>query len=74
MSKKKDPNVTVGYGYVGRWHDGTLGWFLPTHLLGYNIRLPEPPDSQGFAKGELFELCKITVEKVPGKRKRRCQQ
>ena len=33
---------SVSFGWVGRWNDGTLGWFLPRHLA-YPPNGPEVP-------------------------------
>ncbi len=69
MSKKEK---LISYGYVGRWLDGTLGWFAPKHLSKYNsLKRPSPPVYNEFTEGEKFELCKITVEPVPSRRRRR---
>lgn len=71
---RSDKNKVVGYGYVGRWADGSIGWFLPTHIAG--SQTPESPShaAEEHASGELFELCKITVEVVHGKRRRRVKR
>jgi hypothetical protein len=36
MTRSKDK--AVGYGYVGEWDDGTLGWCLPKHLAGWHTK------------------------------------
>lgn len=53
---------TVGYGWVGRWRDDTLGWFLPSHL-GCGVNEPQTTD---WNNGEKAVLCKINVEQVFG--------
>jgi hypothetical protein len=66
MRRAKSKTKTVGFGYVGRWGDGTLGWCLPTFLNGYkNVR--EYPKAADFNDGEPAYLCKITVQLVKGK-------
>ena len=66
MKKKKAFSTkikTVGYGYVGKWKAGSLGWFLPNHLEGVNY-VNEPPNPNENFKKEKAYLCKITVEQV----------
>ena len=62
--KKKEK--VVGYGYVGRWSDGTLGWFMPMHMSNNSEKYPHIPRGRGylFCRGELAEKCKITIEPV----------
>jgi hypothetical protein len=71
VSRRKEK--TVGFGYVGEWADGTLGWCLPTHLSGYSIRVKEPcaAHPEWSNVGERSYLCKITIERVPNVRMRR---
>lgn len=62
---------TVGFGYVGRWENGSggPGWFLPHHLVGSHYgNEPPNPDASKFVSedGESFVLCRITVERVFG--------
>jgi hypothetical protein len=38
ISGRSSNKKTVGYGFVARWHDGTLGWALPEHLCGHPRR------------------------------------
>jgi hypothetical protein len=73
MTKYRDKNKVVGYGYVGEWCDGTLGWFLPRHMSGGNRKRPEPPQAHPNWSnvGEPSYLCKITIERVTGVRMRR---
>lgn len=60
---------SVGYGFVGKWEDGQLGWFLPNHLTATGRRLPDiaaaHPNWSNI--GERSYLCKITVELVRDK-------
>lgn len=60
---------SVGYGYVGRWSDGTLGWFLPDHLTG-DKWTNDPPSTHECAHNATFVLCRVTVEQVFDSRKR----
>lgn len=61
------PTKTVGFGYVGRFNSGDLGWFLPNHLVG---SINNEPINDGVTAyfsnedGESFVLCRITVEQV----------
>lgn len=71
--KKSKAKRTTGYGYVGLWRNGTLGWWLP-RCLAANHRLPcgrlcysaEPPNGEAVtvsgAENDRAVLCKITVE------------
>lgn len=70
---KKNKDVQVGYGYVGRWNDGSIGWFLPNHCSGGRRNcdgISQFALENGIAKGETFALCRITVEVVHDKRGR----
>lgn len=77
MKKQKNkPRKTVGYGYVGEWLDKSLGWFLPRHLSNQDTaKRPSTPyqtfDSMVSSKGF---FCKITIEEIPNKRRRRVRQ
>lgn len=65
-AKNRSERKTVGYGYVGRWRDGTLGWMLPAHLGGY-ARPAEPPSDlfqQIALPKDRVVLCRITVEVI----------
>jgi hypothetical protein len=76
MSKKTNPNLTVGYGYVAKWSDGMLGHCLPEQLCGHSRRYPEPcaPHPEWLNIGEPSYLCKITIERVPNVRMRRIKE
>ena len=55
----------VGYGFVGQWADGTIGWCLPEHMASGS--LIEPPSRIGRAnstRADRFLLCRITVAVV----------
>jgi hypothetical protein len=67
---KRSKTKTVGFGYVNRWNDGSLGWFLPLHLAGDGRRFSESPNPNANAKHEPAFLCKITVTQVFDKRGR----
>ena len=63
---------TVGYGFVGEWNDGTLGWNLPQHVDDSPCAR-EPSDhwqAAGLDWNDRAVLCKITVEAVRDKRGR----
>lgn len=61
--------TVVGYGYVGEWSDGTIGWWLPRHVSGYAGQT-EPPNEDSIIHsgtadaGDPFYLCRITVERL----------
>lgn len=67
------PLKTVGYGYVGSWRDGSVGWFLPTHLGGTKNQSEPPAHAAGehSRDDDYFTLCRITVEVLPFSRRRR---
>lgn len=68
-------NKVVGYGYVGEWSDGTLGWCLPKHLSGERFPADKCAAHPTWSNiGEPSYLCKITIERVPGKRMRRIKE
>lgn len=61
----------TGYGYVGFWDDGRLGWFLPRHLSGYvDQREPIQTWPEWSNEGEPVQLCRITLEPLPMKRQK----
>jgi hypothetical protein len=72
--KRQPTNRIVAYGYVGRYIDGTLGWGVPTFLTDYKGISPDKPLDYfltDIATGdEVFEVCRITIEVLPGKRTR----
>jgi len=61
--KRISTTKTIGKGWVGRWRDNTLGWFLPTHCSGWS-NWSNPPNESHILKGEKVYLCKITVEQI----------
>ena len=71
MSKKlKIPKGTTGYGYVGVWDDGEIGWFMPDFIDNQNGRRypSEPNDQIGlYDKEHRTFLCEITVTPVTDK-------
>jgi hypothetical protein len=75
MTKKIErPTQTkaVGYGYVGMWSDGTLGWFMPRHFgAGKRYKQPACAHPEWPNIGEPSFLCKITLELVPNAKPRR---
>jgi hypothetical protein len=70
--RKKNMSRTIGYGYVGRWNDGTLGWCLPARVSPCmpSMRLSEraEPHPDWSNIGEPSYLCKITIQLVKNKR------
>lgn len=71
---KPKARKVVGYGYVGEWNDGSLGWFLPRHLSHRNKKnSPEQPHETFYTMvGEYGVKCKITIEEIPNQRRRKC--
>jgi len=68
--KKKNPNKTVGYAFVGRWKSpaNMLGWAMPNFIsphTGKKRRAERIRDATakgwGF-KDDMLTLCKITIE------------
>lgn len=49
---------TVGYGWVGKWRNGDIGWRLPKHL-SYP---PNMPDIDNVLRGKTLYHCRITIE------------
>jgi hypothetical protein len=75
MGKRRQPSDRiVTFGYVGRYADGALGWMVPTFLNDYAGLPPAKPPAEvlkDYAVGdERLEVCRITIEVVPGRRKR----
>ena len=67
----KKVKKSVGYGYVGTWNDGTLGWNLPTFVCNLPERYIEYPDLRGkhwIGAHDVFVKCKITIEPVISKK------
>jgi hypothetical protein len=64
-------NKTIGYGFVGRWYNGSVGWCMPRHLSQSSVRGRSEPPSDVFDEnakdGDCAVLCKITVEVVHDK-------
>lgn len=67
------PGTTVGYGYVGVWLGGQIGWFLPRHLSPLSRRdCPESPSELLARMGKELHsteserafLCEITIRPV----------
>jgi len=65
---KTGTEKTVSYGWVGRWRDGTLGWFMPQFACACGTDAPSREKLQKYAEPDTrFTLCKITVEQVRDK-------
>lgn len=66
MAQKRGGTFVEGFGFVGRWCDGTLGWVLPSHLNGNGRRCPDRIQGRysSFSVGERSYLCKITIRQV----------
>lgn len=64
-------NKVVGFGYVGLWNDGDIGWNVPRFIEeDPKCKRPQMPSDPVGAKQY---LCKITIERVEikGRRKTR---
>ena len=74
MSKRIEvPDPTTGFGYVGQWLGGSLGWCLPNHLGGHSRKTRIEPVTERYRLGLLpkrFFLCRITVTPLLDKRGR----
>lgn len=68
IRREKAKRKLVVTGYVGEWSDGTLGWFLPNTLSFFSNK--EAPRRDENTQGQPSYLCKITVERIPGARRR----
>jgi hypothetical protein len=68
------PKSVTGYGYVGQWRDGTLGWFGTSSITRYHSRkYPGGPSNgweQSAVAGDRAFLCRITVTPVYDKQRR----
>lgn len=67
----KSKDRVTGYGYVGRWRDGIIGWSIPPCLAPINTRDRPREASAFFDRFSLTTdravLCKITIEVVHDK-------
>jgi hypothetical protein len=66
---KSGKEKSVGYGYVGVWNTGDLGWVLPEHLTCNSFSREFPDKDFIYPEDDLF-LCKITVELVKDRKGR----
>jgi hypothetical protein len=55
---------SIGYGYVGKWNDETLGWCMPRHLSDTRAGGVNTARVEGYNRDEPVYLCKITVEQI----------
>lgn len=68
----KNKNKYIGYGWVGRWKDGKIGWNLPEYLedkpeeLTYYDGVPK---YKPWLVNQKFWKCKITIEVLPIKKR-----
>lgn len=76
VSKRvKVPKAVRGWGYVGAWANGNVGWYMPEFLPGWSRSASKAPISprareNSFANAKRFYLCEITVTPVLDKRGR----
>ncbi len=64
---KKSKEKTVGYAFIGRWNDGTLGWGMPDVLSGNPRRFLDGTGrlfEENSMNGDRAFLCKVTIEQV----------
>ncbi len=67
----KDLDKVIGYGWIGRWNDGQIGWGLPDCLSDNLTAVADMgPPGRPHAPGEMVIKCRITVEVVHDKRGR----
>lgn len=66
--KRRSPDRSVGYGYVGRWLDGDIGWWLPS-FGGHPRRSPGESSMPAECDEPVF-LCRVTIEVVRDSRGR----
>jgi len=66
---KSTKTKTVGYGYVGTWRDGTIGWSMPKFVEAYPMSIHS--SNHEFSKDSPHYLCKITIELVKDKKGRK---
>ncbi len=65
MSKSKfTKDKAVGYGFVGEWNNGTIGWCLPSHLSNGSNTVEKRP----WNVGEDSFYCRITIERMKNKK------
>ncbi len=61
--RNASPDKTVGFGWVGRWYGGDIGWNLPNHLTGHREETAAP-HSRVVLLDDRFVKCRITIEVV----------
>jgi len=75
MARTKKPGAmrtadkAVGFGWVGRWADGTIGWRVPEHVTGFQ-EVERPRATRFMRPTKKLTRCRITVEVLPDKRGR----
>lgn len=76
LRKPRDAKPRVGYGYVGVWSDGTLGWCMPKHVSSHDKdvksarRYVHKVDATEWNTGSQSYLCRITIAPVRDSRGR----
>ncbi|MHA1573257.1 MAG: hypothetical protein ACTSX8_04625 [Alphaproteobacteria bacterium] len=70
MSRNASLDKTVGFGWVGRWDDGTIGWILPAVLTGHVGNINTPPHNSYAGPDVRLVKCRITIEVIKDKRGR----
>ena len=74
MSKKVNlPKKTIGYGFIGVWANGSVGWMGLSHIGGsreYPDMPVDSPDRKEIMKGERLFMCKVTVTPLLDKKGR----
>ena len=74
MSRKiKVPSMNKGFGWVGQWSDGGIGWNCPKFVTYFSNSEPalgfvkHPYDKKGHSR---YFLCRIIIEPVVDKKGR----
>lgn len=68
--RKRNHDISVGRGWVGRFIDGDIGWNTPNHCTGFATITDSSMDRSGLGPDDTLYLCRITVEVLKDKRGR----
>ena len=73
--KLKTPKPRTGYGYVGTWNDGSIGWMVTDFISGaYDKRCPDDAfrddGCHEHMLGQRLFLCEIRLVPIKDKRGR----
>ena len=70
MPRTADENEAVGFGWVGRWNDGSIGWVLPDHLACHSGETEAPFRRCCVSPDTRLVRCRITIEVLKDKKGR----